>query len=241
MTHGRLATLFLAATALVGAASCDEHDDNPCAGVTCSSRGFCLPDGRSAYCVCLPGFHPVSLSCVADDPANPCEGVDCSDHGACRVEGDRATCDCQTGFEHPAACEGQGCDLLCLPPSATDGGGTEDAGGDTDADGDARDAPDGVEVDVSDTADVSCDPGLTPCGTACVDTRSDPQHCGGCETSCPRGADCVDGVCTCPGELVECSTGCTDVLNDPRNCGSCEHRCPADSACEEGACRPIPP
>jgi hypothetical protein len=44
-----------------------------------------------------------------------------------------------------------------------------------------------------------CAPGLTLCGTACVQTRSDPNHCGACNAACtatpPSSAECVIGEC----------------------------------------------
>ncbi|MBN1772974.1 MAG: hypothetical protein JXB32_17020 [Deltaproteobacteria bacterium] len=45
---------------------------------------------------------------------------------------------------------------------------------------------------------VCADPALTDCGTACVDTSSDPDHCGGCDTACDPGESCAAGTCV-PG------------------------------------------
>jgi hypothetical protein len=36
----------------------------------------------------------------------------------------------------------------------------------------------------------------TRCGTACVDTVSDPNHCGGCDRRCPAGQSCRMGACS---------------------------------------------
>jgi hypothetical protein len=48
------------------------------------------------------------------------------------------------------------------------------------------------------TATAACCPtGLTECGGECVDTSSDPQHCGGCNAFNPNGLACCNGnVCT---------------------------------------------
>jgi hypothetical protein len=45
----------------------------------------------------------------------------------------------------------------------------------------------------TDATDASvCDAGLTACGQACVDTRTDDNHCGGCGLTC---ANCTEGEC----------------------------------------------
>lgn len=47
---------------------------------------------------------------------------------------------------------------------------------------------------------VSCAPGLTRCGQACVDTAIDPNNCGACGNVCDMTADgCTTGACTCGG------------------------------------------
>jgi len=40
-----------------------------------------------------------------------------------------------------------------------------------------------------------CKTGLTSCGGTCVDTSTDPSHCGGCGTVCPSGEPCSGGTC----------------------------------------------
>lgn len=41
----------------------------------------------------------------------------------------------------------------------------------------------------------SCNDGLTVCDATCVDTASDPAHCGGCNQACGDGVACVGGQC----------------------------------------------
>jgi hypothetical protein len=48
---------------------------------------------------------------------------------------------------------------------------------------------------------VRCDSGLTACGTACIDTKDDPDNCGECGNRCEllglplcSGGACVLGV-----------------------------------------------
>jgi hypothetical protein len=40
-----------------------------------------------------------------------------------------------------------------------------------------------------------CKPGTAPCGAACVDTGSDPQHCGDCFVACSGSEVCAEGTC----------------------------------------------
>lgn len=98
----------------------------------------------------------------------------------------------------------------------------------------------------------------TMCGVECVDTTSDPAHCGQCFFPCDAvGSTCRAGACTCPegrvlcgdwcapvGEcelecdpgLMRCSSGCVDVQVDGSHCGGCQRACDADELCSEGAC-----
>ncbi len=113
-------------------------------------------------------------------------------------------------------------DLELDPESAADGGsgddGSRDAStgdGGTDAppgdgphvdgpanDGTIGDAPltDGTVADtnMSDTSmrdsGVGCEGGQTTCNSACVDTISNPLHCGGCNHDC-LGGSCTGSVC----------------------------------------------
>jgi hypothetical protein len=116
-------------------------------------------------------------------------------------------------------------------------------------------ADDGCEVDITtasnctqcglvcDAAVPNCGPSgctldcapLEKCGTSCVDTRSNPSHCGSCPNQCPSdhaNPICNDGGCAlqcnsgyqdCDGKL---SNGCeADLNNDPVHCGTCTTSC----------------
>ncbi len=96
--------------------------------------------------------------------------------------------------------------------------------------------------------------GVSPdcCGGACVDTDSDPSHCGGCANACnlPNAmAGCTKGACTvaqCTGGFTDCNgdpkDGCeADTMNDSANCGGCGMACPlgpnaATVVCGGGKC-----
>src|SRR4051812_2340209 len=82
----------------------------------------------------------------------------------------------------------------------------------------------------------SCLSGLTRCGSACVDLRSDPANCGACGSVCPVDS-CVEGACRCPGEFGYSCTGvCIDLGSDPANCGSCGNVCGLGLSCIHGSC-----
>jgi hypothetical protein len=105
------------------ASGCNSDSGDPCSGVDCSSRGFCVAEQGTAYCACISGFHPVALTCVPIDTEDPCLGVECSGHGSCRAVAEGPTCDCATGYRHVIGplCEGMECDLFCIPIRPTDG------------------------------------------------------------------------------------------------------------------------
>lgn len=84
----------------------------------------------------------------------------------------------------------------------------------------------------------ACSPPLEPCGATCVDTTSDPEHCGGCAQVCQ--GTCTDGVCNpCPDGGNLCAGACRVLESDPEHCGACGHGC-LGGACDGGACEAFP-
>ena len=81
---------------------------------------------------------------------------------------------------------------------------------------------------------------LELCAGACVDTRHDPLHCGGCGSPCDPGLACVAGTCAlaCGPSAVTCGQDCSDLQIDPAHCGSCERACAPGVACAAGQCVP---
>lgn len=96
------------------------------------------------------------------------------------------------------------------------------------------------ELEVCDAAACVCRPGLVRCGGACVDTRSDPAHCDGCDQPCDGGALCDDGACVaaCGGGHEACGQACVDTSSHALHCGECDKPCAADTLCIFGQCRP---
>lgn len=109
-----------------------------------------------------------------------------------------------------------------------------------------------------------CEGGLVDCGGVCVDTSSDPSHCGGCGSACGEGGLCAGGVCSvgvgvgigtcagacsdpyvqdpascqcfCPAGLTDCGGACVDASSDTANCGGCGIVCPSGGSCVGGSC-----
>ena len=91
--------------------------------------------------------------------------------------------------------------------------------------------------DVIKPTEAGCPSGLVACGNACVDTKSDPAHCGSCTTACtaPDGGtpECDASQCafTCGTGLSQCGQACVDEQNDPNNCGGCGNPCDGGACC----------
>jgi len=76
-----------------------------------------------------------------------------------------------------------------------------------------------------------CPTGFSYCHGQCINTQSDPNHCGGCNVQCPYGIPCTFGACT----IVEAPL-CSNTQTDPSNCGRCGNVCPLGQTCSSGAC-----
>lgn len=91
--------------------------------------------------------------------------------------------------------------------------------------------------------------GYTQCDEICIDTDTDENHCGDCDTVCaPDNAsgECTDGTCgigACTTGYGDCNEdaldGCETVLDSAPNCGACGETCErpnAVGACVSGEC-----
>jgi len=86
-----------------------------------------------------------------------------------------------------------------------------------------------------------CPEGQSDCSGACVDTATDPQHCGGCDATCTGDQVCSAGMCSlqCSGGTVSCGDECVDTDSDPNHCGNCSQPC-ATGACSQSQCTALP-
>jgi hypothetical protein len=87
-------------------------------------------------------------------------------------------------------------------------------------------------------------------GVCTVDLRSDIDHCGACDTACPRPSSkqhgsyvCSEGQCrlACAPLFADCNglevDGCEkSTQSDPANCGGCGIKCEEGVLCWKGAC-----
>jgi hypothetical protein len=67
----------------------------------------------------------------------------------------------------------------------------------------------------------TCNGGTTLCGKRCLDTKSDPNNCGGCGVHCGLHEECTNSVCTpiaCPANSLFCAPG-TGQGCGPGACG----------------------
>lgn len=69
------------------------------------------------------------------------------------------------------------------------------------------------------------------------DLKSDPAHCGACDTACKSTEVCSQGACKaqCDAPLTRCgadggSASCSDLTIDPKHCGACTTSCPTADA-----------
>ena len=86
-----------------------------------------------------------------------------------------------------------------------------------------------------------CPVGTTSCLGYCVDLKTNPDHCGACESSCDVGEACKVGQCVLDcGDLTKCGNSCVLLKTDEHNCGGCGVVCDPNEACSAGACVCVP-
>jgi hypothetical protein len=102
------------------------------------------------------------------------------------------------------------------------------------------------QVDAGDNGLVCEDPNKpTACSGTCVDTDTNPTHCGECGASCDQGQGCSNGECVdvCDAGEVLCGGDCIDPNTDRQYCGAsgtCEgqnigENC-GENSCSAGQC-----
>jgi hypothetical protein len=107
-------------------------------------------------------------------------------------------------------------------------------------------APEGAAQDGSGPLDeAGCPTPQARCGGACVDTRSDPSHCGSCENACGSGLVCRAGACVlscgpgldaCPDPRDAGFQFCANLATDNANCGRCSAACSPSTHCTGSMC-----
>jgi len=201
------------------------HSPGPNAGATaCAAGSFC-----EVHTGCVPG-----AVCATTDQCVVKLGDD-----VCKT---KITCDAATsictyqlldkdGDGHPpVVCAGDDCDDSDATkfPGHVEGCDNKD----NDCDGTVDDGATCPGLGVCMNGACSCAPEST-CDGACVDTTTDPTHCGNCATQCSARSTCQGGACTCPAGLTLCNGVCVDTKTDTANCGMCNKAC---TVCQAGGC-----
>lgn len=202
------------------------------AGGTGGSCGVCIPPANgSAMCVqtvcqkiCPPGRHLVVASNSCDLDTSACCGQNCTPCAASRAN---SMATCTTGacvMPSPCSLGFHDCSGTCVADDSILGCGTTTCA--------VCAAPTGgTAACVGGVCQKICAP-LTLCGNACVNTQTDPLHCGTTCTPCVARANqtslCTNGTCSFPcnsgfGDCNGVSTdGCeVDLTTNDLNCGRC--------------------
>ncbi|AUX30570.1 MULTISPECIES: MXAN_6577-like cysteine-rich protein [Sorangium] len=165
----------------------------------------------AATSACAGDVSPPAALC--DPPYSACDGV------CVALRSDRANCGaCGVACSADEACVAGACEVRGGEGGGGEGGGSAGVGGS------------GPECGGDRT--------MQRCDGECVDTRTDPRHCGQCGSACEPGRACVGALCrrTCLEGLTECAGACVDLTADPLHCGQCGRACDPGSPCEGGAC-----
>jgi hypothetical protein len=182
----------------------------------CSVAEYTIGGAADSAGACPEGQVVCGDGCAPQGECDDCPEGQVRCDGACVAAG---ACD------DPGACpEGQ---VVC---------GDGCAAADTCACNDACDS----DLEACDGGVCVCRPGLTRCGSACVDVRADADHCDGCGSPCAGAEVCQDGACiaACDAPRQACDGACVELASDSLNCGDCGELCRADELCLSGDCEP---
>lgn len=87
-------------------------------------------------------------------------------------------------------------------------------------------------------ASQECSASQTECDGDCIDTETDPDHCGDCGEACSDDEVCSMGECSleCAGDLTDCGGACVDLERDSAHCRECGRECMMGQTCRSGVC-----
>ena len=156
----------------------------------------------------IRGIAPLAITAMFSVPLAPL--VACSS-----AESPNAGCTTDTD------CKG---DRVCSKGECVDAGTTTSSGGGagagTTASGTtttATGAGGGATTTASTGTGMMCDAGNTLCGSACIDTTNDANHCGGCGMACAAGKFCQVGACISVTEGMVSIPAGTFTMGDADN------------------------
>jgi hypothetical protein len=195
----------LVLTALAATALCACGSSDPCKRA-CS---------RYRQCFGLEGDAAPSSGPEANCPIAACDSREQECVAGCVA---KAPCEALKGTDAAAVQELAGCKAECAKVAAPDLG----AGGD------------GTPPPPPADDGGSCKPPFVRCGAACVNTGTDPAHCGGCGRACAGGELCVTG--SCEKQSGDCTTGgCPTGYYCDLVGKKCLPGCAVDAQCGPGA------
>jgi hypothetical protein len=179
-----------------------------------------LPSNAAIPEGCGSGLTRCGTECVDTDTdprfCGGCTGA-CASGALCTAGQCVDPADCQTGG---TSCEGfTYCDEMtgqCLRGCAVD----EQCGSDETCDV-------GTHACVCTGGLLRCPPDIGDC----VDTDTDLQYCGDCNTSCPSNNVCEQGLCVDLGDCRTNGIGCTGFSYCDENTGECLRGCLLDEQC----------
>ncbi|MCY1007269.1 hypothetical protein OV079_17245 [Nannocystis pusilla] len=175
---------------------------------------------------------------TTDDTSHASEDSDDSHESETCSEGQTGCDGGTTCLEGQEGCDGgTTCDTACEDPSCPEG--LEPCGSDCVAAGNCCDGACDPVRERCDDGTCRCRDGLVRCGSVCVDTRSDPNHCGECDEDCGDQGVCNASKCLegCGDGRTDCDGSCVVLGEDPLHCDACGSPCPGDQVCLAGDCR----
>lgn len=107
---------------------------------------------------------------------------------------------------------------------------------DTSTDSGGTSAPDTTPDTARGESPEDCDTRQRFCDGSCTNVLSNPDHCGGCGSSCSNGADCVQGICQCAEGHIKCNGTCVDPTSNDDHCFECGNTCGDGMTCQKSVC-----
>jgi hypothetical protein len=220
-------------------AECDDHID--CTTDTCAT-GVCRHVLTPALCAAGESCNPMT-GCVAGHACatdHDCVDTDaCTTHERCDPAARVCLFDALDGDgdgDPPRVCGGSDCDDSNPMVSSTAMEICDGADDDCDTRIDeGASATCGAGASCT-AGECTCGTGQSYCGGTCIDTASDPQHCGSCFGVCPTADHCAGSACRCAAGGLDCFGTCVDEQTDPNACGDCNTFCGLAETCVAGTC-----
>ncbi|OJH37837.1 hypothetical protein BON30_27055 [Cystobacter ferrugineus] len=168
--------------------TCTDIDECAIDTDTCDANATCTNTVGGFTCACKSGYTGDGTTCTdVDECTNNTDN--CDANATCINTSGNFTCACKVGYS------GNGVTCTDIDECAS---GTA-----TCADDETCTNTPGHYVCTPNAP--TCEAPKTICGTECVNTTSDANHCGGCGMACGGGQSCVDSQCRGGGSEFQIS------------------------------------